>query len=169
MRTRVPRSDETDTGSSVVQQTGVLRIALPTLCPASPFQLVRDALDFGFRGLETPDARLARKRRRFSTPHGLFDHVGEERGEAVEVLREVGIELVVVALGAARVRAEPHGRGVAHPVGEVDGAILLRLRPLPRWFAEGGCIGGDLLLERRILEQIARKLLEGERSKGRFG
>ena len=101
----------------------------------------------------------------------LLPHVREERGEAVEVPRQVGIELVVVALGAADGRAQPDRRGVPHAVGEVDRPVLLRLgaallggleqpvvagRDPVSIVAPGQQVAGELLGREAVEGQVAR-------------
>ena len=63
---------------------------------------------------------------------GYFLDVGEESREAVEVVRQEGIELVIVALAAAHRGAEPGTRGVADAIGGVLGEIFLGLAPPSR-------------------------------------
>ena len=94
---------------------------------------------------------------------GLLLHVGEEGLERVEVARRVRVELVVVALRAAHRRAHPHARDVANAVGEVDGAVLLRLRAaLLGRLQEAVVARGDPLLEAGVGQEVPRELLGGE-------
>ena len=54
--------------------------------------------------------------------------IGEKCPEAVEVLRAVGIELVIVTLRASHRGSHPHRGDVAHTVGDVLRLILFGLR-----------------------------------------
>ncbi len=58
---------------------------------------------------------------------GDFLDVGEEGGEAIEILLLIGIEFVIVALGATERRPEPDDGGVADAVAAVLGEVLLCL------------------------------------------
>ena len=55
---------------------------------------------------------------------GVLLDVGEERAHGVEVARAEGIELVVVALGAAQGRAKPCGRHRPYSIGGVLGSLF---------------------------------------------
>ncbi len=93
---------------------------------------------------------------------GFLD-VGEDRGQAVEVLRGERVELVVVALAAAHRLAQPHGRHVAHPVGVVLRQVLLRLGAALLGRLEQAVVGGaDARLQRRARQQVAGELLPRE-------
>ena len=77
---------------------------------------------------------------------------------------------MVVALGAAERRAQPHARGVANAVGEVDRAVLLRLRAaLLGRLQQSVVAGGDALRVRRAGQQVAGQLLGGEAVEGQVG
>jgi hypothetical protein len=96
-----------------------------------------------------------------------FLDVGEEGREAVEVLRGEGIELVVVALGAAERRAHPDARGVADAVGGGLRLVLPGLRAaLFGREVELVVARRDLRPQRRVRQQVSRELLHREAVEG---
>ena len=100
-------------------------------------------------------------------PHRLLLDVREEGLEGVEVAGQVGVELVVVALCAAHGGAHPDARDVPRAVGEVDRAVLLRLRAaLLGRLQQPVVAGSDPLLERGVGQEVAGQLLGGEPVEG---
>ena len=87
--------------------------------------------------------------------------VGEERAERIEVAGRDGVELVVVALGAAGRLTEPHGAHGSYPVGEHPRLVVLGLRA-PFLGREQKAIeaGGHAGLLGRIRQEIAGDLLD---------
>ena len=91
----------------------------------------------------------------------------EEGEEAVVFLLLDGVELVVVALGAADGQAEPDVAGGGHAVEDavdaelflVDAALLVDLRVAME-------TGGDALGLGRVRQEVAGELLDGELIKG---
>ena len=157
----MPLLDSACTGSSVVKR-GTRRAASP--CSHSGVGVRSSSASFRLLdpGVERVERRLLRRVRQgigLAPAHRLLLDVREERRERVEVARQVRVELVVVALGAAERRAQPDARGVAHAVGEVDGAILLRLRAALLGRLQQPVVpGGDPLVAARVGQQVAREL-----------
>ena len=126
-------------------------------------QLRAPRLDRRVERVEAGPLRGIGQRVRLTAADRLLLHVGEERLERVEVARRVRVELVVVALCAAHGRAHPHRRRVANAVGEVDRAVLLRLRTaLLGRLQEPVVAGGDPLVGARLGKEVAAELLGGE-------
>ena len=104
-----------------------------------------------------------RRVRRARAVEALLRHLMEERVELVKLLRRDGIVFVVVALGATHRGAEPHGGRGAHAVHDVFGEILVGVRAA---LVVGHHVAvetaRDLLRPRRVRQQIAGELLDGE-------
>src|SRR5262249_17493133 len=93
--------------------------------------------------------------------------VGEEGGEAVEVLLGERVVLVVVALGTAQGGAEPGPAEVADAVGGVLGPVLAVLgAALVGGLEDAVVAGGDALLLGGAWEQVAGQLLHRELVEG---
>ena len=89
--------------------------------------------------------------------------VGEEGGQAVKVLLSVRVVLVVVAFGTPHRCAHPHFGDIAHAVGHILGHVLLGLSTaLFCGLQKTVVAGGDLVLVRRIRQQIAGELFNRE-------
>ena len=109
-------------------------------------------------------ANVRRRAERCDVLHqaGFGDAV-EEREELVVLALRDRIVLVIVAAGAADREAEPDGRGRLDAIDDILDAILL--------VDDAGFVGHhviaieagrDLLIERRIGQQVAGELLDGE-------
>jgi hypothetical protein len=89
--------------------------------------------------------------------------IAEKRGERVEILRADRVELVVVARGAARGEAQPDSGHRLDAVLRVDRLVFGRDRAALAGRGEAAVVtGGDFLVERRLGQEIARHLLDGE-------
>ena len=93
----------------------------------------------------------------------LLGHAVEEREKLVVILLADRVELVVVAPRALHRQPKPRRAHRSHPVGHVFDAILLLDDPA---LAVDDVIapeaGGDPLLQRRLRQQVARKLFGDE-------
>src|SRR5262249_9775457 len=91
----------------------------------------------------------------------------EEREKLVILALRKGVELVVVALGAADCQAKKDAAGGVHAIDDRFDAELLEVYS-PFLVDERIAVeaGGDLLRQRRAGEQIAGNLLDGELVEG---
>ena len=90
----------------------------------------------------------------------------EEGVELVILALGDRVELVVVALGAADGQAEPDGARGVDAVDDVGGLVLGGDRAaLVVDHVVAVEPAGDLLLERGVRQQVAGKLLDGERGR----
>ena len=93
----------------------------------------------------------------------FFGDVREEGGEGIEILLRVGVELVVVTLGATHRRAHPDRRGVADTFGGVLGQVLLWLNAaLGRHHPQPVVPRGDLVMLGAFRKQVPGQLLARE-------
>ena len=100
-------------------------------------------------------------------PDARFGNAVEVREELVELLLRDGIELVVVAARAAHRQAQPHGAGRGDAIDDALHEELLRDDAHLRVHAVVAVEpGGDLLVQRRVRQQIARELLDREPIEG---
>ena len=97
-------------------------------------------------------------------------HVGEEGLQGIEVGRLDRVELVVVAFGAAKGRAQPSGRDGTDPFGAVFGKVFLGLgAAFAGHHVEAVVAGRHFLFFGRARQQVAGKLLPRERIEGLVG
>jgi hypothetical protein len=93
----------------------------------------------------------------------LLLQIGKEGGEAIEVLLQDRIELVVMALRTAHRLGHPDDRGVSHPLRRIFRPVFLVLHAaLGAHHAQPVVAGGDLLFLARVGKQVARQLLPRE-------
>ena len=125
----------------------------------------REARVLLFPGGAVGGARHQQDRRRVGdvAVHHLLRRVAEEGAERVEVLLRDRVELVIVASGAAHGQAEPDG---AHGLGAILGVDFGVFLVDDAAFVGGDVAaleaGGDELIERRVGQQVAGELFDGE-------
>ena len=151
--------------------------ASQSACPLAAPAVIFGQTLLGLRqfGVQHPELRLhvggwQIEHRRRVPPDGsavvadsLLGHIVEESEQRIEILLRERIVLVVVAAGAAQRLPQPHRRGGLDAVGAVLGEELFRDHAA--LFVDHGVAvkpGGDPLFERRVRQQVAGNLLDGE-------